>query len=133
MIRDTLERWYGRVAGRSRGTFLRNLGATLSRGGLAQVLYVVAVVALMAGFVDAVFSPVANQAQIVVPGPGAQTIPEAVLDAFVILLGGAGIYVAYVSGRQTTKPRMINLYLAVALLLIATSVFTGVYLTILKG
>lgn len=133
MIRDVLEKWYGLVVGRSRETVMRSLVARLNRAGLVQVLYVVAVVALMAGFIDAVFFPLANQAQIVSPGPGAQTIPEAVIDAFVILIGSAGIYVGYVSGRQTTKSRMVNLYLGVALMLIAISVFMGIYLSILKG
>ena len=100
---------------------------------MVRLLYVVIVVALMAGFIDAVFFPLPNQAQIIQPGPGAQTIPEAVIDSFVILLGAAGIYVAYISGRQTTKSRMVNLYLGIALLLIAISVFTGIYLSILKG
>lgn len=133
MIRDVLEKWYSLVVGRSSETIARALGARMNRGGLVQLLYVVVVVALMAGFIDAAFFPLANQAQIVSPGPGAQTIPEAVIDAFVILIGSAGIYVGYVSGRQTTKSRMVNLYLGFALLLIAISVFMGIYLTILKG
>ena len=133
MIRSTLEKWYGRVVGRSGEILVRSLGTRFGRGGLVQLLYVVAVVALMAGFIDAVFFPLANQAQIVSPGPGAQTIPEAIIDAFVIMLGSAGIYVGYISGRQTTKSRMVNLYLGFALLLVAISVFMGIYLTMLKG
>jgi heme/copper-type cytochrome/quinol oxidase subunit 3 len=133
VIRETLERWYGKTVGAVRIWLGRRLGGVGSRVGLVQLLYVIAVVALMAGFIDAVFFPVANQAQIVQPGPGAQTIPEAVLDAFVIMIGSAGIYLAYISGRQTTRARMVNLYLGVALMLIALSIFTGTYLSILKG
>lgn len=103
-----------------------------SRTGLVQLLYVIALVALMGGFVNAVFFPLPNQGQIIYPGTGSQTIPEAVLDTSVILVGGAGIYIAYVSGRQTTRSRMVNLYLGVALLLVALSVFMGLYLTYLK-
>ena len=109
------------------------LGSLSSRAGLVQLLYVVALVALMGGFVNAVFFPLSNQGQIIYPGPGSQTIPEAILDASVIAIGGAGIYVTYVSGRQTTRSRMVNLYLGIALLLIALSVFMGLYLTHLKG
>ena len=133
MIRETLERWYAKSVGVARIRLERSLGRVYSRTGLVQLLYVVAVVALMAGFIDAVFFPVPNQAQIVQPGPGAQTIPEAVLDAFIILVGAAGIYVAYISGRQTTRSRMVNLYLGIALMLVALSIFMGTYLSILKG
>ncbi|MDG6901817.1 MAG: hypothetical protein JRM80_07640 [Nitrososphaerota archaeon] len=133
MIRETLEKWYGRSVVAARVRLERSLGGLASRTALVQALYVIAVVALMAGFIDAFFFPVPNQAQIVQPGPGAQTIPEAVIDAFVIGVGAAGIYAAYVSGRQTTRPRMVSLYLAIALLLIALSIFTGTYLSILKG
>lgn len=133
MIREILEKGYGRTVGAARNALARSFGSIANRGGLVQLLYVIVIVALMAGFIDAVFFPVANQAQIIQPGPGAQTIPEAVIDSFVILLGGAGIYVAYISGRQTTKSRMVNLYLAIALIFIATSIFMGIYLSILKG
>ena len=133
MLRRNLEKGYSRTVGTARKLLAKAFGTVTSRGGLVQLLYVLVVVALMAGFIDAVFFPVANQAQIISPGPGAQTIPEAAIDASVILIGGAGIYVAYVSGRQTTKSRMVNMYLSIALLLIAVSVFTGIYLTVLKG
>jgi predicted ABC-type sugar transport system permease subunit len=133
VIREVLEKGYGKTIGAARTVLARSLGTITSRGGLVQVLYVVVIVALMAGFIDAAFFPVPNQAQIVQPGPGAQTIPEAVIDAFIILIGGAGIYVGYISGRQTTRSRMVNLYLGIALILIATSIFMGIYLSILKG
>lgn len=133
MIRRVLERSYNATVGALRNTLARALGSLSSRTGILQLLYVIALVALMGGFVNAVFFPLPNQGQIVYPGTGAQTIPEAVLDASVILVGGAGIYVTYVSGRQTTRSRMVNLYLGIALLLITLSVFMGLYLTILKG
>ena len=132
MIRRVLERSYGATIGTLRNALARLLGSITSRTGLIQLLYVVALVALMGGFVNAVFFPLPNQGQIVYPGAGSQTIPEAVLDASVILVGGAGIYVTFVSGRQTTRSRMVNLYLGIALLLIALSVFMGLYLTFIK-
>jgi hypothetical protein len=133
VIRRVLERSYNATVGALRNALGGTLGSISSRTGILQVLYIVALVALMGGFVNAVFFPLPNQGQIVYPGTGSQTIPEAVLDASVILIGGIGIYVTYVSGRQTTRSRMVNLYLGVALLLIALSVFMGLYLTILKG
>jgi hypothetical protein len=120
------------TVGTVRNALAKALGSVANRMGLLQVLYVLGLVALMGGFVNAVFFPVPNQGQIVYPGTGAQTIPEAILDASVILIGGGGIYAAYVSGRQTTKSRMVNLYLAIALLLIAISVLMGLYLSVIK-
>lgn len=133
VLRRVLERSYDVTVGAARDALAGALGSLSRRAGLIQLLYVVALVALMGGFVNAVFFPLPNQGQIVYPGAGSQTIPEAVLDASVILIGGAGIYVTYVSGRQTTRSRMVNLYLGIALLLIALSVFMGLYLTVLKG
>ena len=133
MIRRVLERSYNVTIGTLRNALAGLLGAISSRTGLVQLLYVVALVALMGGFVNAIFFPLPNQGQIIFPGSGSQTIPEAVLDASVILIGGIGIYVTFMSGRQTTRSRMVNLYLGIAVLLIALSVFMGLYLTQLKG
>ncbi len=133
MIREAL----GSVYKRTLGTIEDALGGfftSLTRGGgLIQGLYVVLVVALMAGFVNAVVFPVANQSYVPYPSSGAMTIAEAVVDAFVIIVGGAGIYLVYMSGRQTTRTRTVNLYLGLALLLLIVSVFTGIDLAILKG
>ncbi len=133
MIRRVLERSYSRTIGTLRSALAGVFSSITNRMGILQLLYVVALVALMGGFVNAVAFPLPNQGQIIYPGSGSQTIPEAVLDVSVILIGGAGIYVAYVSGRQTTRARMVNLYLGIALLLVALSVFMGLYLTVLKG
>ncbi len=133
MIKRALESGYSKTVGALRGAFSRYGQSVGSRTGWIQILYSLVIVAFMAGFMSAVFFPVADQALIVYPSSGAQTIAETVLDAVVILFGAGGIYVAYLSGRQTTKPRMVNLYLAVALLLVVVSVFMGIELTILKG
>ncbi|MDV3292930.1 MAG: hypothetical protein LYZ70_01510 [Nitrososphaerales archaeon] len=133
MIRRVLELSYNRTVGAARSALAKALGPLLSRTGLVQFFYVLGLVALMGGFVNAVFFPVPNQGLIVYPGGGSQTIPEAVLDVCVILLGGAGIYITYISGRQTTRSRMVNLYLGIALLLIAISMFMGIFLSHLKG
>jgi len=70
---------------------------------------------------------------IVYPSGGAQTVAEALIDSLVIAVGGAGIYMTYISGRQTTRARTVNLYLGLALLLIAVSVLTGIEIAVLKG
>ena len=133
MFKEMLQSGYNKTFGTAMRLVGRMGSAFSSQVGWIEFFYVVGIVAFMAGFVNAVFFPVANQAVIVYPGSGAQTIPEAVIDAFVIILGGGGIYATYLSGRQTTKSRMVNFYLALALLLIIVSVFMGIYLTNLKG
>jgi hypothetical protein len=119
------------------GTFRSTLWGIVTKGtrgsGLLQLGYVLVLVGLMAGFISAVFSPVDNQSYIVYPTTGAQSIPEMLVDAFVILAGGAGVYLVYLSGRQTVRTRTVNLYLALAILLITVSVLTGIELAILKG
>ncbi|MBI3860151.1 MAG: hypothetical protein HY296_07990 [Thaumarchaeota archaeon] len=133
MIRQILDRGYGRLEWLLNVTAGRLVGTLRSRGGAIQLLYVVGLVALMAGFTSAVDFPVPNQGLVVYPGSGAETIPEAIIDASVIALGAGGIYLTFASGRQTTKSRAVNLYLGAALLLIIFSVLTGMGLQTLKG
>ncbi len=133
MIRRMLETGYNKTFGALKKSLWNLVGSVLSGGGLYQLVYVLVIVGLMAGFINAVFFPVPNQGIIVYPGGGAQTIPEAVIDAFVIMLGGAGIYLAYVSGRQTTRARAVNMYLTLALVMIVVSLLVGIDLAIIKG
>lgn len=132
MIRRILIAGYNRTVGYARDT-VSSLVSSVARGGILQLLYILILVGLMAGFINAVFFAIPNQGIVVYPGGGAQTIPEMFLDGFVIAVGGAGIYLAYVSGRQTTRARTVNLYLGLALLLIAVSMLTGIDLAIIKG
>ena len=133
MIREALGSAYKKSVGAAKDSVVGFFTSITRGGGLIQALYVVFLVALMAGFVDAVVFPVANQSLIPYPSGSAMTIPEAIIDAFVIIVGGAGIYLVYLSGRQTTKTRTVNLYLGLALLLIVVSIFAGIDMAILKG
>jgi hypothetical protein len=133
MIRDALGTVYKKTIGALRDGLVDFVSSITRRGSLVQLLYVLLVVALAAGFINAVVFPVPNQSYIPYPGGSAETIPEAIIDSFVILVGGSGIYLAYLSGRQTVRTRTVNLYLGLALLLIVVSLFTGIDLAILKG
>jgi len=133
MIRNTLDSAYKKTVGALWNVLKRSATTAATKWGAIQIVYVLIVVALMAGFVNAVVLPVPNQTTPIYPTTGAQTLPETFIDGMVILLGGAGIYLTYMSGRQTTRSRMVNLYLAVALLLITISVMTGLYLVNVKG
>jgi hypothetical protein len=133
MLREVLGTAYKRTVGALTDWFLGFVSSLTRGGGLIQALYVIFIVALMAGFINAVVFPVANQSYIPYPGGSAMTIPEAVINAFVIVVGAAGIYLTYLSGRQTTRSRTVNLYLGLALLLIVVSIFVGIDLALAKG
>ncbi len=133
MIREAIESAYKRTIGALKDALLGFISSLTRGGGLLQTLYVVLLVALMAGFVNAVVFPVPNQSYIPYPSGSAQTIPEAIVDAFIIVVGGAGIYLVYLSGRQTVRSRTVNLYLGLALLMLVVAVFTGIDMAHLKG
>lgn len=133
MLRTAIESVYKRTIGALKDAVLGFVSSLTRGGGLIQAVYVVLLVALMAGFVNAVVFPVSNQSYIPYPDTSSMTIPEAIVDAFVIVVGGAGIYLVYQSGRQTVRSRTVNMYLGLALLLLVVSVFTGIDMAILKG
>lgn len=133
MIRQVLESAYRRTIGSLRSGASALFGSLVRRGGIIQTVYVLALVALLAGFVTALVYRVPNQTWIPYPNSQAETIPEAVINAFVIITGGAGIYLVYMSGRQTVRSRTVNLYLGLALLLLVVSIFAGIDLALLKG
>jgi hypothetical protein len=133
MLREVLGSAYKRTVGALRDAVMRLVASVTRRGGVVQLLYVIFVVALSAGFINAVVFPVPNQSYIPYPGGSAETIPEAIADAFVIIVGGSGIYLTYLSGRQTARTRTVNLYLGLALVMILVSVFIGIDMALLKG
>lgn len=133
MIREALGSAYKKTVGALKDRLSEYASSITKRAGFLQLLYVLLVVALAAGFIDAVVFPVPNQSYIPYPGGSAETVPEAIIDSFVIIVGGAGIYLAVLSGRQTVRTRTVSLYLGLALLLIVVSLFTGIDLAILKG
>ena len=133
MIREALESAYKKTVGALKDRLVDYSSSVTKRAGLLQLIYVLFVVALAAGFINAVVFPVPNQSYIPYPGGSAETVPEAIIDSFVIIVGGAGIYLAVLSGRQTVRTRTVSLYLGLALLLIIVSLFTGIDLAILKG
>ena len=133
MLRTALESAYKKTIGALKDSLAHLISSLTRGGGLIEALYIIVLVALMAGFVNAVVFPVANQSYIPYPGSSAMTIPEAIVDAFVIVVGGAGVYLVYQSGRQTVRSRTVNLYLGLALLMLVVAVFVGIDMAILKG
>ncbi|MDG6913971.1 MAG: hypothetical protein JRN34_03670 [Nitrososphaerota archaeon] len=133
MLRQALESAYTRTLGELKGTVARSMSSLMEGGGLVRVLYVVIIVVYMSGFSLAVLYPAPVQSLTPYPSPSFETIPDAFVNAFVIALGGAGIYLVYLSGRQTATPRMVNFYLSAGLLLLIVSLFIGIDMAVLKG
>ena len=133
MLRQALETVNRKTIGALKITLTRFVSSLTRGGGLLEGVYIVALVALMAGFVNAVVFPVSSQSYIPDPSSSAMHIAEAIVDAFVIVVGAAGIYLVYQSGRQTVRSRTVNLYLGLALLLLVVAVFVGIDMAILKG
>ena len=133
MIREALDSVYKRTLGSLRD-WLGSLASSMAGGGLVTALYMVYLVVLLAGFVNAFLNQaVISQTYIPYPNGTVQTIPEGVINAFVIAMGGGGVYLTYMSGRQTVRSRTVNMYLGLALLLLVVSLFTGVEMAIMKG
>lgn len=91
-----------------------------------EVLYILGIVLMTSGIVSALIQPV-NFGYVIFPSTGAQSATETGVDALAILIGAVGVYVSYLSGRQTTKARMVNFYLAIGLILVAIAVYIGIY------
>jgi hypothetical protein len=132
MIREFIKSGYERMAGTLKRIFWGLFGPLLRNRNLLSVVYLLILVGIMGGFVNAFTQVVPDQGAVVYPGAGYQTIAEATLDSFVIILGGAGVYLTYVSGRQTTRARAVNMYLGLALLLLVVSLLAGTQLFLLK-
>jgi hypothetical protein len=91
-----------------------------------EALYILGIVLMTAGLVNAAIQPV-NFGYVIFPSSGAQSATETALDALALLLGAAGVYLSYASGRQTTKTRLVSFYLTIGLLMIAIAVYIGIY------
>ena len=96
------------------------------RNDWMQVVYILGIVLMTAGLVSAVIQPV-NFGYVIFPSAGAESATETGVDSLTVIIGAVGIYISYLSGRQTTKPRMVNFLLGIGLLLIAISVYIGIY------
>jgi hypothetical protein len=126
LIRERVESRFDRVRSRLYKSFGRTSIAVQLRSGWVEALYIIALVIMSAGTVNAIIQPV-NVGYVIFPSSGGQSATETVVDAFVLLLGGGGVYLSYLSGRQTTKTRMVNFFLVIGLFLILTALYIGIY------
>jgi hypothetical protein len=116
------------------GSIWNRLGKAAGKNGLlseaknrwVELLYIIGIILMTSGIVSAAIQPV-NFGYVIFPSTGAQSATETIVDALATIIGATGVYLSYLSGRQTTKPRMVNFYLAFGLMLIAIAVYIGIY------
>lgn len=101
----------------------------LRRRGV-EIVYVLILVVLAGGTINTVLEgsrPEFSQA-LILPTRGAQTVAEAVINAFTILLGTGGLYFVYLSGRPTVRQRTATLYFIVGVATLLITISLGLYL-----
>ena len=126
MIRERVESRLDGVRNRLIKSLGKNSLAVQLRSGWVELLYIIALVIMSAGTVNAIIQPV-NVGYVIFPSTGGQSATETVVDSFVLLLGAGGVYLSYLSGRQTTKTRMVNFFLVIGLFLIVAALYIGIY------
>ena len=105
--------------------------STTIKNSWIEVLYILGIIAMSAGIVSALASPV-PQSYIIYPGPSGQTIAETVINAMALVMGFGGLYFSYLSGRQTVKPRLVGFFLILGILLIAGAIYIEMYVYLQK-
>jgi hypothetical protein len=131
LIRQWLE---SRVSG-----IEERLGKASERSGFSatvknnwiEVIYIVGIVVMSAGIVSALASPV-NQSYMIYPSTGGETISEMVIYSMAMLLGFGGLYLSYLSGRQTVKPRLVGFFLTLGMIMMGIAIYIEMYVFLAK-
>ena len=126
MIRQWLESRASGVERRLGNVFERTGVSTTVKNNLIEVLYILGIVVMSAGIVSALASPV-NQSYTIYPSTNGETISEMVIYSMAMLLGFAGLYLSYLSGRQTVKPRLVPFFLILGLIMIGIAIYIEMY------
>lgn len=126
MIRQWLES-QASVVERRLGKVAERTGvSTTVKNNLIEVVYILGIVVMSAGVVSALASPV-NQSYTIYPSTNGETVSEMIIYAMAMMLGFGGLYLSYLSGRQTVKPRLVPFFLILGLILIGVAVYIEMY------
>ena len=131
MIRQWLDSRVSGVRERFGKSAERTGLSTTVRNNWIEVVYIAGIIVMSAGIVSALASPV-PQSYIIYPGRNGQTIAETVINSFALLLGFGGLYLSYLSGRQTVKPRLVGFFLTLGVLMIAGAIYIEMYVYFAK-
>lgn len=131
MIRRVFDSWASRLESSLDRVVERTFLTTVVRDNWVQVFYVLGLVALSAGIVSALASPV-NQSYIIYPSTGGESIAEMVLYMVATLMGVGGFYLSYLCGRPTMSRRLVSFFLPLGLLMVAIAVYIEMYVYFAK-
>jgi hypothetical protein len=96
-----------------------------------EVVYVAGIIIMSAGIVSALASPT-DQSYIIYPSRSGQSIAETIIYMMAMVLGFGGLYLSYLSGRQTIKPRLVGFFLTLGLIMIAAAIYIEMYVYFAK-
>jgi hypothetical protein len=121
---------YVKIGGRNFGDFL-----VFFVSAIIPAVYLLVIFFYSGGVVNALLEGSrSNLAGIpVVPNRSAQSPTEGVLNAFMLAMGTAAIYLMYKGGRQTMRGRLGNSYIIGGMVLLMISFIIGITLLRLKG
>ncbi|MCS4537617.1 MAG: hypothetical protein HYY67_01995 [Thaumarchaeota archaeon] len=121
---------YIKIGGRSLGDFV-----VVFVSGIIPALYLLVIFLYSGGVVNGLLEGSrANLGGIpVIPNRSAQSTTEVVLNAFVLTMGTAAVYLMYRGGRQTMGRRLGNSYIIGGIVLLLLSFIVGITLLRLKG
>ena len=126
MIRQWLESRASGVERRLSKVVERTGVSTTIKNNLIEVVYILGIVVMSAGIVSALASPV-NQSYTIYPSTNGETVSEMIIYSMAMMLGFGGLYLSYLSGRQTVKPRLVPFFLVLGLILIGVAVYIEMY------
>lgn len=101
------------------------------RNNWVETIYIIGIVVLSAGLVSALAAPV-PETYIIYPSTGGETVSEMAIYSMAMLLGFGGLYLSYLSGRQTVKPRLVNFFLTVGVILVGIAIYIEMYVFFAK-
>jgi len=104
---------------------------TTLKNNLIEVVYIAGIIVMSAGIVSALASPV-NQSYMIYPSTNGETISEMVIYSMAMLLGFGGLYLSYLSGRQTVKARLVPFFLTLGVIMIGIAIYIEMYVFFTK-
>jgi hypothetical protein len=131
LIRQWLESRVSGVERRLGKVVERSSVSTTVKNNFIEVLYIVGIVVLGAGVVSALASPV-SQSYMIYPSTTGETVSEMVIYSMAMLLGFGGLYISYLSGRQTVKPRLVPFFLTLGVIMIGIAIYIEFYVFFAK-
>ena len=113
MLKKALDSFAAKISRRLEKSRLVRSALKLSVERVIEGLYLLALLILLGGSVNAVLEGLRIKApqSIIFPYSAAQSIGETVIYIFTLVLGAAGVYFIYQGSRFTSSKRVSNFYL----------------------